>query len=99
MGGHMPRTQIRAQEQAPAFLQLTPRKRYVVVRREDAWFITFNGEEFGPYCSEREARLFAIDAAHELGEHGEATEVMLADAAGGIVPVWIHGRDSYPPRG
>jgi hypothetical protein len=95
----MPRTQIRDQDQAPAFLQVRPRKRYLVVRQQDAWFIMFNGEEFGPYRSEREARLFAVDAAHELGEHGEATEVMLADGAGEIVPVWIQGQDSYPPRG
>ena len=95
----MPGTLIRDQEQAPAFLQVPPRKRYLVLRREDAWFINFNGEEFGPYRSEREARLFAVDAAHELGEQGEATEVVLADAAGEIAPVWIHGRDSYPPRG
>jgi hypothetical protein len=95
----MPGTLIRDREQAPAFLQVPPRKRYLVARREDAWFIIFNGEEFGPYRSEREARLFAVDAAHELGEQGEATEVMLADAAGEIVPVWIHGQDSYPPRG
>ena len=95
----MPRTQIRDQEQTPTFLEVTPRKRYLVVRQQDAWFIMFNGEEFGPYQSEREARLFAVDAAHELAEYGEATEVMLADAAGGIVPVWIQGRDAYPPRG
>ena len=95
----MPGTQFRDQDQAPAFLQVTPRKRYLVVRRQDAWFIMFNGEEFGPYRSEREARLFAVDAAHELAEHGETTEVMLADANGEIVPVWIHGQDSYPPRG
>jgi hypothetical protein len=95
----MPRTQIRDQGQGPAFLQVKPRKRYLVVRQQDAWFIMFNGEEFGPYRSEREARLFAVDAAHELGEHGEATEVMLVDDAGKIVPVWTYGRDVYPPRG
>jgi hypothetical protein len=95
----MPRTEIRDQEQTPTFLGVTPRRRYLVIRRQDAWFIMFNGEEFGPYRSEREAKLFAIDAAHELAEHGEASEVVLANAAGAIVPVWVHGRDSYPPRG
>jgi hypothetical protein len=96
----MPRTQIRDQQQAPAFLQAQPRKRYLVVRQQDAWVIMFNGEEFGPYRSEREARLFAVDAAHELGVHGEPTEVMLADATTSeIVPVWVHGQDAYPPRG
>src|SRR5947207_9538218 len=98
-GGFMPRTEIRDQEQAdqeqaPAFLQAAPRKRYLVVRQQDAWFIMFGGEEFGPYNSEREAKLFAIDAAHELAEHGEETEVMVADETGEISPVWIHGQDA-----
>jgi hypothetical protein len=95
----MPRTQIRDQEQAPAFIPAVPRRRYLVVRQQDAWFIMFNGEEFGPYRSEREATLFAIDAAHELAEYGQATEVVAAQETGEICPVWIHGQDAYPPRG
>jgi hypothetical protein len=76
-----------------------PRKRYVVVRREDVWFIMFGGEEFGPYKTEREAKLFAIEAAHKLGEHGEETEVMLSsDEAGAVLPVWVYGQHAYPPR-
>jgi hypothetical protein len=95
----MPRPQSYSQEQAPVFIPAAPRKRYLVVRQQDAWFIMFNGEEFGPYRSAREARLFAIDAAHELAEYGHPSEVMLADETGVISPVWIHGRDAYPPRG
>ena len=96
----MPQTQTRDQEQAPAFLPRAPHRwRYLVARRQDAWFITFKGEEFGPYRSEREAKLFAIDAAHMLAEHGEATEVMVADETGEISPAWIHGQHAYPPRG
>ena len=95
----MPRAEIRDQEQALPFMPATPRRRYLVVRQQDAWFIMFNGEEFGPYQSEREAKLFAIDAAHELAEYGQATEVMAADEGGRICPVWIHGQDAYPPRG
>jgi hypothetical protein len=96
----MPQTRTRDQDKAPAFLPATPQRlRYVVVRRQDAWFIMFKGEEFGPYRSEREAKLFAIDAAHELAEHGEETEVMVADESGEISPAWIHGQDAYPPRG
>ena len=37
--------------------------RYLVARQEDGWVISFNGEQFGPYKSEREALLFAIDRA------------------------------------
>ena len=52
------------------------RTRYFVVRQEDVWFIKFDGEEYGPYQTEREAMLFAIDAANKLGEQGEDTQVL-----------------------
>ena len=95
----MPGTQTQDPPQAGALVQPRPRKRYIVVRREDVWFIIFGGEEFGPYKTEREAKLFAVDAAHKLGEQGEETEVMVsADEAGAVLPVWIHGQDPYPPR-
>jgi hypothetical protein len=73
------------------------RTRYLVMRQEDAWFITFNGEEFGPYQSEREAMLFAIDAAHKLGENGEETQVLRVDENGDASPAWTYGLDPYPP--
>ena len=43
--------------------------------------------------------LFAIDAAHKLGEQGEDD----AGAAGATrtampEPAWTYGRDPYPPR-
>ena len=60
-------------------------------------FIAFEGEEFGPYQSEREAMLFAIDAAHKLSEQGEETQVLRTDETGGVSPVWTFGLDSYPP--
>jgi hypothetical protein len=42
--------------------------------------------------------LFAVDAAHKLGEQGEATEVSLMDETGAAQRAWVHGRDPYPPR-
>ena len=94
----MPRPQIGDQTYAPAFVPVRPRTRYLVARRQDVWFILFGGEEYGPYRSEREAKLFAIDAAHELGEQGRETEVLVADEAGDMVPAWVHGQHPYPPR-
>ena len=94
----MPGTQIQDPSRAGALVPPRPRKRYIVVRREDVWFILFGGEEYGPYRSEREAKLFAIDAAHELGEQGRETEVMVADEVGDMAPAWIHGQHPYPPR-
>ena len=75
-----------------------PKTRYLVVRQEDVWFIHFDGEEYGPYKTEREGMLFAIDAAHKLGEQGEETQVLVLDENGDAQPAWTFARDSYPPR-
>jgi hypothetical protein len=68
------------------------------VRQEDVWFINFSGEKFGPYISEREAMLFAVDAAQKLGATGEDTEVCRVDDNGDVQPAWSYGLDPYPPR-
>jgi hypothetical protein len=82
---------------APAFLPGAPH-RYLVVRQEDIWFIKFDGEEYGPYKTEQEAMLFAIDAANKLGEQGEKTQVLQMDENGEVQLVWRYGRDPYPPK-
>jgi hypothetical protein len=94
----MPGTHLQNTDLAPAFVQPRPRTRYLLARREDVWFIAFGGEEFGPYKTEREARLFAIDAAFKLGEKGQESEVLVADETGVTSPVWIYGQHPYPPR-
>ena len=94
----MPGTHTENHARNSAFAPPRPRTRYLVVRREDVWFIVFGGEEFGPYKTEREAKLFAIEAAHKLGEKGVESEVLVADEAGAIAPAWIHGQHPYPPR-
>ena len=75
-----------------------PRTRYLVVRQRDVWFIHFSGEEYGPYQSEREVMLFAIEAAHKLGEQGEETQVFRLDENGEARPAWTFGQDPFPPR-
>jgi hypothetical protein len=88
-----------AQEAAStsAYVPVAPRVRYLVVRDQDVWFIKFDGEEYGPYNTEREALLFAIDAAEKLGAQGEETQVLLMDTSGIAVPRWTYGVDAYPP--
>jgi hypothetical protein len=95
----MPGTDIHDGARISAFIEPRPRTRYLVARREDVWFILFGGQEFGPYKSAREAKLFAVDAAQKLGELGTSSEVVVTDEAGVIAPVWVYGRDAYPPRG
>jgi hypothetical protein len=95
----MPRPHLHRDTLAPAFVPGRPHTRYLVVRQDDVWFIKFDGEEYGPYKTEREALLFAIDAAHKLGEQGEDTQVLRLEEDGEARPVWTHGEDAYPPRG
>src|SRR5215467_11419783 len=98
MGMIMPRPQLHDDTLAPAFASGRPRTRYLVVRQDDVWFIKFDGEEYGPYNSEREAMLFAVDAAHKLGEQGEETQVLRLEEDGELRPAWTYGLDAYPPK-
>ena len=77
--------------------EYAPRVRYLVVCQRDEWMIKFEGEEFGPYKSEREAMLFAIDAAQKLGQRDEPTEVLVMGEAGEANPAWTFGQPPYPP--
>jgi hypothetical protein len=94
----MARPQLHHDTLAPAFVPGQPHTRYLVVHEADVWMIKFDGEEYGPYRSEREALLFAVDAAQKLGEQGEDTQVLLMDENGEAQPVWTFGRDPYPPK-
>ena len=91
----------------PQFADRTPvqpffpgrvRTRYWVVRQQNGWFIQFDGDEYGPYKSEREALLFAVDAANKLGEQGEDTEVLMLDETGDERCAWMSGQDPFPLR-
>jgi hypothetical protein len=94
----MARPQLRDELSVRPLIHDISRSRYCIRRQEDAWFIQFGGEDFGPYKSESEAMLFAVDAANKLGEQGEATQVVLIDESGQVEPAWTFGLDPYPPR-
>ena len=94
----MPRPGVHDQARVSAVAAGASRTRYLVVRQEDVWFIKFDGEEFGPYNSEREAMLFAVDAAQKLGEQGEETQVLRLEEDGEVRPAWTYGLDAYPPK-
>jgi hypothetical protein len=93
----MPRPQLHNDTLAPAVVPGHPHTRYIVVRQDDVWFIKFDGDEYGPYKTEGEAMLFAISAAHNLGESGEDAQVLLMDENGNPLAAWTHGKDPYPP--
>jgi hypothetical protein len=94
----MARPQLNHDTPVPVFVPDSACTRYLVVHGADLWMIKFNGEEFGPYKSEREALLFAVDAAQKLGEQGDDTQVLLMDENGEAQPVWTFGHDPYPPK-
>lgn len=76
-----------------------PQSRYFVIRDTDEqWTIRFEGEQFGPYRSQSEAMLFAIEAAQKLGERGAPAEVCLMGLNGHFRPEWAYGRDALPQR-
>jgi hypothetical protein len=90
---------VRPETPPPAAVPRTAHGRYLIARHGDVWLIKFEGEEYGPYATEREAMLFAVDAAHKLGEQGEQAQVLQVDENGALRPVWTHGHDPYPPSG
>jgi hypothetical protein len=94
----MPRPIVSNQSPPPRLVLERHRTAYIVVRQQDVWLIRFEGEEYGPYKTEREAKLFAIDAAHTLGAQGEDTQVLMLDETGELCPAWTYGHDPYPPR-
>jgi hypothetical protein len=99
----MARPQLRDHGSVQPVFPAQPRKLYWIERQGaqaggDEWFIRFDGEDFGPYKSDREALLFAVDAAKKLGEQGEDTQVLVMDEGGDVRCAWTYGQDRYPPR-
>ena len=67
-----------------------PIARYFVERltgHSDVWMVKFDDEEYGPYKSQSEAVLFAIDAAEKFNEHGEKAQVVI------MGPTWTYDQD------
>jgi hypothetical protein len=66
--------------------------RYFIVQQDDEWLIRFEDEEFGPYRSQSEAMLFAVDAARKLAERGAETEVCLMGENGFFHAEWSNAQ-------
>ncbi len=71
---------------------------YMVVLRQGDWSISFNGSQYGPYKSQKEAIRAAITAAQGSGKKGAAAEVLLQGTNNKFLTEWTYGRDPYPPR-
>jgi hypothetical protein len=73
-----------------------PQCRYFVIPSHDAWLIRYQDHEYGPYKSQAEAMLFAIDAAQRLGHRGDNAEVCLMGENGRFRAEWRYGQDRHP---
>jgi hypothetical protein len=71
--------------------------RYIIDRRENVWTIKLNDEGYGPYRSQAEAVLFAIDAAEQLNEYGENALIVLPSDNGSL-PTCMDLQAGHRPR-
>ena len=75
-----------------------PTARYFIVQDREEWKIRYAGQEYGPYKSQNEAMIFAIDAAQKLRAYGETVEVCLRGDDGHYHPEWTAHRQAPEPR-
>ena len=77
-----------------------PTARYFIVHDQiqDEWHIKYGDEEYGPYKTQDEAMVFAIDAAQKLGAYGESAEVCLMGENGHFHAEWVAGATIMPNR-
>ena len=66
--------------------------RYFIVRDRNQWLIKYNDEEYGPYRTQAEATLFAVEAARKLSERGENAAVYVLGANGRLRREWAPGQ-------
>jgi hypothetical protein len=70
--------------------------RYFIVRNQDAWLIKYGNQEFGPYQSQSEAMMFAIDAAKNLEKQGGEADVCLMGENGHFRSEWSTAQQVRP---
>lgn len=75
------------------------RAQYFVVRHENQWKISFNGQHYGPYTTQADAMRAAVDAAHTSGRDGHDSQVLIQGVNNQFRAEWTYGNDPYPPRG
>jgi len=75
------------------------RAQYVVVLHQNEWKISHNGAHHGPYRSQGEAIIFAVDAAQKSGKSGYDAQVLVQGQNNRFRTEWTYGNDPYPPIG
>jgi len=74
-----------------------PTARYFIVHDQtaDEWRIKYGDDEYGPYKTQDEAMVFAVDAARKLGSYGESVEVCLMGENGHFHTEWTSANDRH----
>jgi hypothetical protein len=72
------------------------RAQYFVVLHDSQWKISFQGQHYGPYRTQREAIRVAVDAAYKA--KGDA-QVLVQGQDNKFRTEWSYGNDPYPPPG
>jgi hypothetical protein len=75
------------------------RAQYFVVIHDGEWKISFEGQHYGPYSTQRDAIRSAVDAAHRAGEKGYDAQVMVQGVNNQFRAEWTYGNDPFPPPG
>lgn len=75
------------------------RARYVVVKHQGEWKISYNQKHYGPYATQKAAIKIAVDAAHKAGQKGHDSQVLIQGEDNRFRTEWTYGNDPYPPAG
>jgi hypothetical protein len=75
------------------------RTQYFVVKHDGQWKIKLSDLHYGPYSTQREAILKAVDAAHASGQQGLDSQVLVQGENHQFRTEWTYGHDPYPPKG
>ncbi|MFC3727423.1 DUF2188 domain-containing protein [Neoaquamicrobium sediminum] len=75
------------------------RAQYFVVRHEGQWKISFEGNHYGPYDTQKAAIKIAIDTAKKSGDSGHDAQVLVQGTDSKFRTEWTYGNDPYPPPG
>ena len=63
------------------------------------WKMMLEGEHSHPYETQPDAIDSAIEAAHNTGNHGQFSQVVIQGESLLFRIEWVYGMDPYPPPG
>jgi hypothetical protein len=72
---------------------------YVHLHDDRVWQVTHLSRVLGQFDVQSEAIRVAVDSANQLGiRNCDGARVIVIDETDNLDPIWIYGRDQYPPE-